>query len=193
MEQLPGYEESDLQKYCVKLYKSPYGLEQAGFKWYKIICCMLADLGFKKWEADPAIFYIHTSKNILILAIHVNDCTMRGSSNGLIQSYKLKIKLKYDLTDLGPIHWLLGIKITRDCENRTISLSQSSYIDSLVRRFNFTDLKPYSTPMTQIFDIQRTSACRQQNKPQKCATSLTAKQLARSFTLLSPHDQILCF
>ena len=30
MEQPPGYEESDPQKYCVKLYKSLYGLKQAG-------------------------------------------------------------------------------------------------------------------------------------------------------------------
>ena len=102
----------------------------------------LAELGFKKCEVDHAVFYIHAGKDILILAIHVNDCTMTGSSDDLIQSYNLKIKLKYDLTDLRPIHWLLGIKITWDCENRTISLSQSSYIDSLIRRFNFTDLRP---------------------------------------------------
>ena len=44
MEQPPGYEESDLQKYCIKLYKSLYGLKQAGQKWYKIICRTLAEL-----------------------------------------------------------------------------------------------------------------------------------------------------
>ena len=147
MEQLPGYEESDPQKYCVKLYKSFYGLKQAGQKWYEIVCRTLAELGFKMCEADQAVFYIHAGKDILILAIHVDDCTMTGSSDDLIQNYKLKIKSKYDLTDLGPIHWLLGIKITWDRENHTISLSQSSYIDSLIGQFNFTDLKPYSTPM----------------------------------------------
>ena len=142
MGQLPGYEESDLQKYCIKLYKSLYGLKQAGCKWYKIVCHTLAELGFKKCEADQAVFYIHASKDILILAIHVDDCTMTGSSDNLIQSYRLKIKSKYDLMDLGPIHWLLGIKITQDCENHTISLSQWYYIDSLIRQFNFTDLRP---------------------------------------------------
>ena len=147
MEQLPGYEEYDPQKYCIKLYKSIHGLKQAGCKWYKIVCCTLTDLRFKKCEANPAIFYIHANKVILILAIHIDDCTMTGSSDDLIQSYKLKIKSKYDLMDFGPIHWLLSIKITQDHEKHTMSLFQLSYIDSLLRQFNFTDLRPFSTSM----------------------------------------------
>ena len=140
MEQLPGYEESDLQKYCVKLYKSLYGLKQARCKWYEIVCRTLAELGFKKCEADQAVFFIHARKVILILAIHVDDCTMTGSSDDLIQNYKLKIKSKYDLTDLGPIHWLLGLKITRDCENSTISLSQSSFPNHPISTHSLGDL-----------------------------------------------------
>jgi len=47
------------------------------------------------------------------------------------------------MTDLGPVNWLLEIKVTRDFEVCTLSLSQTSYIDSILQRFNFTDLKPY--------------------------------------------------
>ena len=147
MEQPPSYEESDPQKYCVKLYKSIYGLKQAGRKWYEIVCCTLADIGFRKSEADPAVFYIHSGAHIIILAIHVDDCTITGSSTTLLREVKSKIKAKYEFTDLGAINWLLGIKITRDRENRTISLSQASYIDSIITRFNFNDLKPSPTPM----------------------------------------------
>ena len=65
----------------------------------------------------------------------------------MIQKYKDKSKEKYSLMDLGPANWLLGIKITRDLEARIISLLQSSYIDSILTRFNFTDLKPFAMPM----------------------------------------------
>ena len=34
--------------------------------------------------------------------------------------------------DLGAVNWLLGIKIMRDSEARTILLSQESYIDSIL-------------------------------------------------------------
>jgi hypothetical protein len=113
MEQPPDYEESDRRKYCVKLFKSIYGLKQAGRKWYEVVCRTLANFGFTKCEADPAVFFIHSNNNIIILAIHVDDCTITGTCTNLIQEYKAKIKSKHSLTDLGPVNWLLGIKITR--------------------------------------------------------------------------------
>jgi hypothetical protein len=54
---------------------------------------------------------------------------------------------KYKLTDLGAANWLLGIKITRDLVNKTLSLSQHQYIESIITRFNFTDLKPSAMPI----------------------------------------------
>jgi hypothetical protein len=38
-----------------------------------------------------------------------------------VQDYKKRINARHSITDLGPIHWLLGIKVTRDREARTIS------------------------------------------------------------------------
>ena len=147
MEQPQGYEESDQKQYVCKLFKSLYRLKQAGRKWYDALCKALAEIGFKRSEADPAVFYVHRSNDIIVLACHVDDCTITGSTQHSVQFYKDKLKQKYSLTDLGAANWLLGIKITRDFEARTISLSQSSYIDSIITRFNFTDLKPFATPM----------------------------------------------
>ncbi len=53
----------------------------------------------------------------------------------------------YTMMDLGPIEWLLGIQVGRDQEKRTIALSQESYINSILARFNFTDAKPLFIPM----------------------------------------------
>ena len=52
MEQPPSYEDSDRTKYCLKLYKSIYGLKQAGRKWYEIVCQTLADLGLKSGDGQ---------------------------------------------------------------------------------------------------------------------------------------------
>jgi hypothetical protein len=98
-------------------------------------------------QADPGIFYLRMEVHIIILVIHVDDCVITGSSAKLIDAYKSKFNTCYALTDLGPVSWLLGLKVTRDHENRTISLSQTAYINTMLDRFALADAKPYRTPM----------------------------------------------
>ena len=53
----------------------------------------------------------------------------------------------YKLYDLRPSSYLLGIEITRDRPNRSLSLSQRQYIINMLERFGFSDCNPVSTPM----------------------------------------------
>ena len=68
----------------------------------------------------------------------------------LIQELKDGLRQHVEVTDLGELHWMLGLEIQCDCIGRTIHLSQHAYIDAILRCFHFDDLKPLSTPM----DIQ---------------------------------------
>lgn len=83
----------------------------------------------------------------MIIAVHVDDCLVTGNSMELISKFKKDIHKTYKITDLGPCTWILGIKITCDLINRTTSLSQQSYIDTILTRHNFDDLKPSSIPI----------------------------------------------
>jgi len=107
----------------------------------------LIDLGFCVTQVDPSVFYLWMEVHIIILVIHVNDCVITSSSTKLIDAYKMKFNTHYALTDLGPVSWLLGLKVTYDHENRTISLSQTAYINTMLNRFTLADAKPYCTPM----------------------------------------------
>jgi hypothetical protein len=145
MQEPPGYEMGGgLVK---RLRKALYGLKQAGRKWYNALSGALAKLGFRISSADPGVFTARVGTDILILAAHVDDCILTGSSADLINQYKRKLNEHYALTDLGPVHWLLGIKVTRDRKARSLSLSQSSYIKAILARFSLDDAKPYDTPM----------------------------------------------
>ena len=155
MEQPLGYEQSDSNQYICKLFKSLYGLKQAGHKWYNTLCRTLAKIRFKWSSTDPAVFYIHQGSNIIVLACHINNCTIIGTPHDLVQSYKDKLKAKYSLTDLGEVKWLLGIKMMHDLEAQTISLSQSMYIDSILTRFNLNDLKLFATPMDPSIQLSK--------------------------------------
>ena len=130
-----------------RLKKSLYGLKQAGRRWYDTLSRALADLGFRTTQVDPGVFLARVKEHVLILAIHVDDCIFTGDSAKLIAEFKNKLNKIYALTDLGPVHWLLGIKISRNRTNRTISLSQKTYINSILTRFALADVKAYATPI----------------------------------------------
>lgn len=170
MQNPPGY---DGDEETVKhLKKSLYGLKQAGRKWYDTLKRTLADLGFCVSNADPGVFIAHTQGHPIIIAVHIDDCTITSSSGRVLQDYKRRIDARHSITDLGPIHWLLGIKITRDCDSCTLALSQESYIDTIIRRFNLGEAKPINTPMipnisysTEDTPADKTEAARMSKVP----------------------------
>ena len=46
----------------------------------------------------------------------------------------------------GPLHWLLGMEICRDCQQQTITFSQQAYIEDIIEKYGFADTKPLAMP-----------------------------------------------
>ena len=151
MKQAPGYEERgpDGSVKVLRLWKSLYGLKQAGRRWYQKLVSIMTKLGFSRCEGDQAVFYRRDERtNVLIVVlVHVDDCSIVGKTKALVTRFKLEIAKSVEITDMGELHWILGIEVRRIREERKILLSQKSYIDSILRRYGFEDLKPVSTPM----------------------------------------------
>ena len=79
--------------------------------------------------------------------VHVDDCTIAATSPSLIADFKSRVAGHVEITDLGELHWLLGIEVRREREAGRLFLSQCSYLKSIIRRYGFDDLKPLSIPM----------------------------------------------
>ena len=146
MELPPGFNKKGcnlIARLCVTIYSS----KQGALKWYQHLYATLQDLEFTQMEADWGVFIMIVVKHILILASHVDDCMVTGSSLEVIKAFKEEIRTHFWITDLGPISWLLRMKVTRDHGNRTISLSQELYVNTILTKYNFTDVKPVSIPL----------------------------------------------
>src|SRR6266850_8278014 len=90
---------------------------------------------------------MHNKKHMLVLVVHVDDCTVTGSSPKLITAYKRKLHKWYALMDLRPVSWLLGIQVTCNRETWAILLLQEAYIKTIITHFMLANAKLYSTPM----------------------------------------------
>jgi len=145
MQSPPGYDSDP--RMVKRLQKSLYGLKQAGHKWYDTLMHMLTKLGFFITYANPGAFYVCVGENILILMVHIDNCILMGNSSKLITCYERKLNNCHALTDLGLVYWLLGVKIIRDHAAHTISLSQCSFINTILSHSLMADVKAYGSPM----------------------------------------------
>ena len=115
MELPPSYRvEGKFKRPIAKLRIALYGLKQGTLRWYLELCATLNTLGLKCAHSDWGIFYAHIRQDILILASHVDDCTVTESLHELIKLFKDEVGSRYKITDLGPVSWLLGMKVIRD-------------------------------------------------------------------------------
>ena len=54
------------------------------------------------------------SGKLTIIVVHVNDCTIAASELESVESLKRRVREHVEMTDLGELHWLLGIEIQRN-------------------------------------------------------------------------------
>jgi len=104
-------------------------------------------LGFARCDVDQAVFFRREGNSFIIVLVHIDDCTIVAMSQPLIIKFKIEIAKHVDITDLGELHWILGIKVCRIREERIIFLSQCSYLESILCRYGLDKLKPVSLPM----------------------------------------------
>jgi hypothetical protein len=72
-----------------------------------------------------------------------------------LETFKAQLQSKWEIADLGPAKFALGIAVSRDRPSHTISLSQSAYIDRLILRFDVGDAKSADTPMVVGLHLRR--------------------------------------
>jgi reverse transcriptase-like protein len=103
----------------------------------------------KQCSVDQAVFHKSDKhkKELTIVAVHMDDFTIAASSAHLVEDFKASLCRHIEVTDLGALHWMLGIEIRCDWEAGTVYLLQHVYINSILCCYYLADLKPLSTPM----------------------------------------------
>ncbi|WVZ97629.1 hypothetical protein U9M48_043146 [Paspalum notatum var. saurae] len=117
-------------KVC-KLLKSIYGLKQASQSWNLRFDEVVKGFGFIKNVEEPCVY---KKKN-------VDDILLVGNDIPMLDVVKDSLRKSFLMKDLGEAAYILGIKIYRNRSKRLIGLSQITYIDKVLKRFNMHDSK----------------------------------------------------
>ena len=126
LRQPPGFESADHPHQVCHLWKTLYGLKQSGRHWYQQLVEILIDeMGFTQCSIDQAVYFRHRKPSeLIIVVVHIDDCTIAAMTLREIDEFKHDIRKHVKITDLGKLHWLLGIEVTRNRDERTVSLCQ---------------------------------------------------------------------
>ena len=88
-----------------------------------------------------------TGSSIIIIDLYVADLLIIGNSITQIAQLKGEFKNRFEMKDLGPATVMLGIQITRDRQNKKLSISKAEYTNYILTRFGMEQSKPISKPM----------------------------------------------
>jgi len=83
------------------------------------------------------------------MPIHVDDLLIASNSKAALAKIKAELTAHFKIHDQGLTKSILGIKIKRDRQARSISLSQPGYIKSMLDQFGMTECNPTLTPMDE--------------------------------------------
>ncbi|CAA0811089.1 cysteine-rich RLK (RECEPTOR-like protein kinase) 8, partial [Striga hermonthica] len=93
---------------------------------------------------------------VVFVALYVDDILLTGNDVGMLQSTRTWLSKQFSMKDLGEASFILGIKIYRERFKRMIGLSQSTYINKVLKRFSMEESKRGYIPMSHGVSLSKT-------------------------------------
>ncbi|CAI7925744.1 unnamed protein product [Closterium sp. NIES-54] len=147
MERPPGFH-LPFPTYSVWQLRRPvYGLRQAPREWHAKLAATLAELGFRTSRSDATLF-LRASPSPFYILVYVDDMILLTADLAELERVKAELGSRLKCEDLGEVQHYMGMAITRDCFARTISLSQSHYLQQVLERFDMARGGAQHTPLS---------------------------------------------
>ncbi|KAJ9544716.1 hypothetical protein OSB04_024423 [Centaurea solstitialis] len=121
--------------------------EDASRSWNLHFDERIKEFGFAKSEFEPCVYTKFSGSIVTFLVLYVDDILLIGNDVPTLQSVKTWLSKCFQMKDLGEAAYILGIKIYRNRSRRLIGLSQSTYIDKILKRFRMDESKKGFIPM----------------------------------------------
>ena len=146
MTQPPGFVDPSRPTHVCKLQKALYGLKQAPRAWFQRMHSFLISVGFRQSLADSSLFIFNHGQHIIYFLLYVDDILLTGSNDRLLQSFIATLGSGFDIKDLGPLHYFLGLQVHQFSHG--VHLNQVKYAHDLLSKHDMLLSKPVSTPMS---------------------------------------------
>ncbi|WKA03455.1 hypothetical protein VitviT2T_021562 [Vitis vinifera] len=91
---------------------------------------------------DQCIYLKVSESKVCFLVLYVDDILLATNDKGLLHEVKQSLSKIFDMKDMGEASYVIGIKIYRDIFQGILGLSQKTYINKVLERFQMKDCSP---------------------------------------------------
>ncbi|KAK8713625.1 hypothetical protein V6N13_148837 [Hibiscus sabdariffa] len=155
MTQPEGFMTPENARKVCKLQRSIYGLKKASRSWNLHFNEAIQEFGFIRNEDEPCVYKMFSGSIVSFLILYVDDILIIGNDIPTLQSIKTWLSSCFSKNDLGEAAYILGVKIYRDRSRRLLGLSQSTYIDKVLKRFSMEESKTGFLPMRHGISLSK--------------------------------------
>nr|GEW77067.1 zinc finger, CCHC-type [Tanacetum cinerariifolium] len=120
--------------------------KEAPKQWYQKFDEVVLSNGYLLNQADKCVYSKFDKSGIgVIICLYVDDMLIFGNDQVQVDLTKEFLSSKFSMKDTGEADVILGIKIKHGSNG--ITISQSHYIEKVLKKFNYFDFTPVSTFM----------------------------------------------
>ena len=101
-------------------------------------------MGFQASLLDSSLFTLRHGTLVAFLLVYVDDIVLTGNGPKFLTSLIAQLSAVFELKDLGPLSYFLGLQITRT--SKGLLVTQTKYAQDLLLRVNMHTSKPARTP-----------------------------------------------
>jgi transposase InsO family protein len=149
----------DRSDFVLELKRMIYGCKQSARVWHQLWCAFLEDRGFKRSAGDECLWSrVGKDGDALMVCTHVDDTLCVTPNEEEYLRFLEEMRDVFECTDEGggkSIEFFLGIRIERDEELGTVTLSQEGLHDKILHTADTSNLGSVaSTPMLESAHMQ---------------------------------------
>ena len=132
-----------------KLLKSIYDLKQASRQWYfKFDKVVTAD-GLKENIVHQCIYMKVSGSKYIFLVLYVDNILLPTNDIDMLIEKKQLLFSHFDMMGIGEASNVLCIQIFRDRLSGIMRLSQQTYVEHILKRFNMQSCSSSKTPIVK--------------------------------------------
>jgi histone deacetylase 1/2 len=85
-----------------------------------------------------------------LIVVYVDDFILVCNHQNKLLQIKEKLSQKFEMKDLGELHFFLGMEVERNHDERLLRINQIKYLKEILKCFRMEDCKPIGVP----FDLK---------------------------------------